>query len=101
MAIGTMLLVVIILVALVFIISRFKQNKPKILGGIIILLLLTMFLSFNFAMKDKDIDFKSPSGIISAGKIYFSWMGYVVGNVKTITMNAIKMDWKGNQTNSE
>jgi hypothetical protein len=101
MAIKTALLVIGILVVLVFVFSRFKQNKPKIIGGIMIILLLTMFLSFNFAMKNQDIDFKSVSGIISAGKIYFSWMGYAFGNFKTITANAIKMDWKGNQTNSE
>jgi len=44
------------------------------------------------------VDLKTVPGLFKAVKIYFSWLGSVLGNMKSITTNAIKMDWNGNQT---
>jgi hypothetical protein len=34
--------------------------------------------------------------VTEAGRIYLSWLGTIFTNAKSITTNAIKMDWKGN-----
>ena len=50
-------------------------------------------------MKDRGIDYSSVSGFLTAGKIYFGWIGVVIENMGMMTTNAIKMDWETNDTN--
>lgn len=44
----------------------------------------------------QEIDFKSIHGWSKASNLYFAWLGSFFKNVKSITSNAIKMDWGGN-----
>lgn len=46
----------------------------------------------------QSIDYKSPEGVISVGKIYFSWIGQIVTNLGSITGNVAKMNWESNLT---
>jgi glucan phosphoethanolaminetransferase (alkaline phosphatase superfamily) len=93
MIIGTTLLIVGILVVGIWIIIEFKRFKHKLLAIFLILLIVFTYVSFLVTLKGKDIDFKSVEGLKQAGTLYFSWLGSVFGNLKTITSNAIKMDW--------
>lgn len=93
MAIGTTLLIVGILVALVWIVIEFKRFRHKLLAVFLIVLIILTYVSFLVTFKGKDINLNSIEGIKEAGTLYFSWLGSVFGNVKTITTNAIKMDW--------
>ncbi len=64
-------------------------------------MVLVVFLYFGavIVFQDKDIDFTSYSGVMDATKLYFSWLGSIFGNFKTITAGAIQLDWKDdNQT---
>jgi len=72
------------------------------LAVIIIALIITVYFSFTFAIKDQNLDFKSVEGIKTATGIYFSWIGSLFTNFKTITSNAISMKWKvDNETEKE
>jgi glucan phosphoethanolaminetransferase (alkaline phosphatase superfamily) len=93
MVIGTTLLIVGILVALVWIVIEFKRFRHKLLAVFLIVLIIFTYVSFLVTLKGKDIDFKSVDGLKEAGTLYFSWLGSVFGNIKSITTNAIKMDW--------
>ena len=48
------------------------------------------------ALKNRDIDFASVSGVKEAFGIYFSWLGTVSQNFKSITSKAVEMDWGAN-----
>ena len=52
-----------------------------------------VYLTFAFVAKGHAIDLRTASGVVQAGKVYFSWMGQAFGNLKTLSTNAIKMDW--------
>lgn len=89
---------VIILIAIVglFIAAKlihFKHLKHKIVAIFVILLLLFFYLSFSGVVNSSNIDLNSPSGVASAAKIYVSWLGSLIGNLKTITGNIVRMDW--------
>ncbi len=75
--------------------------RHKIFAIFLIGLILFAYLSFTFVLKDKDIDYSSVSGLVDGTEIYFSWLGSIFGNAKTITTNAIKMDWNSNETIEE
>lgn len=95
MVIGTTLIVVGVLIAAIWVIIEVKRMKHKIFAFLLIGLILFTYLSFTLVLKDKGIDIKKPSGMIEGGKLYLAWLGSMFGNFKTITSNAIKLDWSG------
>lgn len=97
MVIGIALLIVGILVIGIWMFVEFKRFRHKLWAILLIVLIILTYVSFLVTLKGKNIDFGSVDGIRTAGKLYFSWLGSVFSNIKTITTNAIKMDWKPDQ----
>ena len=102
MVISTTLIIVAILVIAVWLIIEFQRFRHKILAIVLVLLIIFTYVSFSVVLKGKGIDFKTPEGLKDAGELYLSWLGSIFKNFKTITSNAIDMDWKPevNGTNS-
>ena len=98
MAIGVNLLVVSVLIIAIWIIVELKRMRHKIFAIFLIGLVLFSYLSLSFVFKEKEINFTSIEGMTTAATLYFSWLGTVFSNFKSITSKAIKMDWKGNET---
>ncbi|MEK6918069.1 MAG: hypothetical protein AABW51_03920 [Nanoarchaeota archaeon] len=96
MAIGATIFIIIILIAAIWITLEFKRARHKIFAIFLIALILFTYFSFTTAIKGKNIDLGSTSGMVKAGGLYFSWLGHLFGNVKTVTANAVKMDWNNN-----
>jgi len=96
--IGTTLIIVLLIVAAIWIFVEVKRFKHKAVAVLLIILILFTYISFVATVKGKNIDFKSMDGIKQAGKLYLSWLGSVFGNVKTLTSNAIHMDWSANKS---
>ncbi len=98
MGIGLSVLIVAILIIGVWVIIETKRMKHKMLAVFLIGLILFSYFSFTFVFKEADIDFQSVEGISSIANLYFSWIGTVFLNFKTLTAKAINLDWKGNET---
>lgn len=98
MAIGITLIVVAALIAVIWIAIEVKRLKHKLFAILLIGLILFTYLSFTHVVKKNGIDIKTPSGILDAGKLYLSWLGAIFGNVKSITANAISLDWSNTNT---
>ena len=98
MVIGITLIIIAVLVALIWIVIEIKRLKHKIFAIFLIGLILFMYVTLSFTLKGKDIDYATIPGLMKASKIYFSWLGSVAGNMQTMTSNAVKMDWDGNET---
>ena len=77
---------------------HFRHIKHKITAIFLILLLLFLYSTFVTVSKNNAINLKSPSGLLYAGKVYFSWIGHIFGNVRVLTGNAVRMNWVGNST---
>lgn len=95
MAIGTTLFIVGVLVAAVWIVIEMKRFRHKVFAIALIALILFTYFSFTSVLNRNEIDLDSTQSLISAGKLYFSWLGTVFGNFRTITANAINLDWSG------
>ncbi|MBU0894736.1 MAG: hypothetical protein KKF48_00535 [Nanoarchaeota archaeon] len=98
MAVGIALFVVAVLIIAIWVFIEIKRLRHKVFAMFLIALILFAYISFAVVIKDRNLDFKSIEGWIVAGKIYFSWLGSIFGNLKTITTNAIKMDWAVSET---
>jgi len=101
MAIGVTLLVVGIIVVVIWVFVELKRFKHKIFAMFLIALILFSYLGFMASIKGQDINFKTFDGIKTAGGLYFAWLGNVFKNTKSITTNAIKMDWKGDNSTTQ
>jgi hypothetical protein len=95
---GIAIFIIAGLIITIWILVEVKRMRHKIFALFLIALILFLYLSANIVFQSHEIDFKTVSGLTSAGKLYMSWLGSAFGNVKSITTNAIKMDWKGNAT---
>ena len=95
MGVGITFIIIAILVLAIWIFVEFKRFRHKIWAIFLIALILFTYFSFTSVIKGKDIDIKTFTGMKEAGKLYFLWIGNAFGNLKSITTNAIGMDWRG------
>ncbi len=98
MALNVIIFVIAILIVAIWLLYGFKRIKHKFLAIFLIALVLFSFLSFGAVFGNRDISIKNVSDLGNVVKIYFSWLGSIFGNVKSITADAVKMDWQGNKT---
>ena len=98
MVVGITIFIIVALIIAIWIIVEAKRMRHKIFAIFLIALILFLYISSTFVFKGHDIDFKTVSGMTTATKLYFSWIGSIFGNMKSITTSAVKMDWKGNVT---
>ncbi|PIN77203.1 hypothetical protein COV15_02840 [Candidatus Woesearchaeota archaeon CG10_big_fil_rev_8_21_14_0_10_34_12] len=98
MEIGIVIFVIAILIAAVWVFFKLKVIQHKFLLLFLIFLIVASFFSFRFAFKGEDISIKNPSDVGKISKLYFSWLTSAFNNFKTLTNQAIKMNWEGNKT---
>ncbi|MBT4257575.1 hypothetical protein HOD88_00120 [archaeon] len=95
---GVVFLVISALVIVIWVLIEFKRLEHKLFAYFLIGMILVVAASFSVVTSNYDIDYGSASGLMTAGKVYFSWIGSVFGNAKTMTSHAIKLDWEMNES---
>ncbi|MEK6945240.1 MAG: hypothetical protein AABW63_00410 [Nanoarchaeota archaeon] len=98
MALGATIFIIIVLIAAIWITLEFKRARHKIFAIFLIALILFTYFSFTTAIKGQNVDLGSTSGMVKAVGLYFGWLGHLFGNLKTITANAVRMDWNNNNS---
>jgi len=93
MGVGLIFAIVLILIVLIWVFIEFKRMKHKLFAIILIFAILFFYFSMAYVFSGANVDFKSYSGIKHATNLYTSWLFSAFGNLKSITGNAIKMDW--------
>ena len=95
MVVSWILIIVVGLVALFLVnkVIHFNHFKHKLSAILIILLVLFLYSTFVVVTKSNNIDLKTAQGLLSAGKVYFSWLIQAFGNVKQLTGNVVNMNW--------
>ena len=95
---GITLFIVAVLIIAIWVIVEIKRLRHKVFAIFLIALVLFTYISFSITLKGQDIDYGSASGVLSATKLYFSWLASAFTNIKSITTQAINMDWISNKT---
>ena len=70
---------VIIVLALLFL--RMDHSFRRVKTIALILIAFVIFISVTTFFNSKDLDLKSPKGVVSALYFYAGWMGKTVGNL--------------------
>jgi len=101
MEIGFTLFVLVIIIVIIWILVETKRFRHKFFAMFLIALLLFTYFSFSSVVKKNNVDIKTIPGFTHAIGLYFSWLGSLFGNFKSITGHAVNLDWSGgNQTAS-
>ena len=95
--IGIVLFIIAALIIITWIINFVSAVKYKAFAIFLVVLIVFTYVSFSVAVRDQGIDLTTFSGLTIASKLYFSWLVSVFENVKTLTAQAIKLNW--NQVN--
>ena len=93
MVIGITFIVLAVLIISIWLVIELKRFKHKIFAIFLIVLILFTYFSFSIVLKDKNINLGSMSGMVTAGKLYGSWVSVVFENIKEIAKSVIHMDW--------
>jgi len=99
MVVGITIFIMAVLIIAIYILIEVKRLRHKLFAIFLIGLILFTYISFAVVLRGQDIDFKTITGLAEGSKLYFSWLVYVFVNLKTITIQAIQMDWGSNETN--
>jgi len=91
-------LILILAVLGIAFIAQLSHLKHK--AGIIALIVFLAFMGITFVLvaRANSVDLGSSSGFFSGIKLYFSWIGHALGNLKVLTGNAVRMEWFSNST---
>ena len=84
---------IIAAVVALFIFLRFREIRHRVTHVVIILLVVLLVGSIATVYLSNDVDLTSFEGIASAGKVYFSWLGTMFGNIGKVSTYAISQDW--------
>lgn len=95
---GLSWIIIGILVVVFLLLLKFRHVKHRFFALVIVLLLVFFYFTSTSLLSGKNIDFRTFEGWVSAGKLYFSWLGHAFGNARVVVGNAVKMDWAGNVT---
>lgn len=98
MGIAVTIIIIALVIALIWILVELRRFKHKFFAILLIAMILASYFGFVVTLKGKDINYKSIDGLQTVVKLYFIWIGSIFKNFKTITANAIKLDWKGDSS---
>lgn len=88
----------VVLVLLVFAFFKFRDTRHKLTFFIVIILLAFLIISIFEVSRSINANINTLSGVTQVGKVYFSWLGNLFTNAKTIGGYAIKQNWGVNST---
>jgi len=84
---------IILVIVAIWVALETKRFKHRVMGIMIIILILMTYFSFTIALSGHKVDLSTLQGVKDAGATYFIWLGGIFGNLRTITTNAINMNW--------
>jgi len=87
-------IVIIVLIVIGIIAIKMNHLRHKIFIVILIFFALFLYVSISVVTVENDLELNSAGGIFYASKVYSGWLANGFDNLKAITGNAIKMDWK-------
>ena len=82
-----------IVLVVFYLLIEMKRMKHKFFAIFVILIMILFISTAYFVFKDKQLNLNSLGGWQDASKVYMSFLGSAFDNTKTITSNAIRMDW--------
>ena len=86
-------IVIVILVLVGIFAIKMNHLRHRIFIIALVLLALFLYLSITLVTVQNELDLSSSKGFFNGMKVYGGWVAHAFQNTKTLTGNAIGMDW--------
>ena len=90
------LIIILGLMILVWLFWEAKTFKHRLWAFLTISFLMFLYISFAATLDGQNIDYTTMRGLKQAGGIYFEWLKTIFNNAKSVTMHAIRLNWRVN-----
>lgn len=86
-------ILIAVFVIILIVVVKFKELRHKF--GFLFIVAIFLFLGITIwqVYKANNLNLDTFDGLVSAGRIYFSWLGQVFANLKGITGYVIGQPW--------
>ncbi len=91
---NTGLLIGIVIVLSIVILLKIMHIRHKVYAVLLILTIFFFYITYSNIAIQENLDITNPKDILKTTKAYFLWLGRSAENIKVLTVNAIKMEWK-------
>jgi len=80
-----------VVAALIFI--KMSHYRHRIFVVTIVIVALFLYVSVAYVASKNNMDFSTYDGLIKSVKIYGGWLFNLVGNFRSLTGSAVRLDW--------
>jgi hypothetical protein len=82
-----------LLVVVGLVLLKFKHFRHRLTIVFLIFLVVFLYTTISIVNRTNSLDLTTTEGFLSSVKVYTGWLAHGFDNLKSITGNAVKMDW--------
>jgi len=83
----------LVIIAIVFVVLKVVMKKQAIATKLALVLFVFLMVTVGYVYTTSDVEVKTVKDVFNFGGVYFSWIGSVFQNMKSLTANVIEKDW--------
>jgi len=87
------IIITALLIVVFFVVFKYKEARSRIGLLTALIVILIVGVSFWWVYSSHNLTLNSFDDFVETGKVYFSWLGGIFGNAKTLTTYAIRQNW--------
>ncbi len=91
-------IIILLVLAALFLFVKSSNKGQNFWSYIIVIAAIFFVVTVVYVSTLPGVNLTSLDGLVQLSKLYFVWLGKVIGNFGTLTGNAVKLDWGANFT---
>ncbi|MEK6912906.1 MAG: hypothetical protein AABX26_03040 [Nanoarchaeota archaeon] len=89
-------LMFIVIILIVYLVLKVVLKKQAVATRLALYLFVMVMLTVGYVYMSSDSEIKTVKDVFNFGGVYFSWIGSVFHNFRSLTANAVQEDWSIN-----
>lgn len=90
---------IVALLVVIFLLVKLKEIRHRSFMIFFVIILIFVIITAGQLVSKNNINLSKFEDVMLLGKLYFSWLKHVLGNLVQLTGNAVKQDWSLNMSN--
>ena len=86
----------LVIILIVYLVLKVVLKKQAVATRLALYLFVMVMLTVGYVYMSSDSEIKTVKDVFNFGGVYFSWVGSVFHNFKSLTANAVQEDWSIN-----
>ena len=86
----------VVIILIVYVVLKVVLKKQAVATRLALYLFVMVMLTVGYVYMSSDSEIKTVKDVFNFGGVYFSWIGSVFHNFRSLTANAVQEDWSIN-----